>query len=224
MKLAPLPPDEKERQEAVDEAGMVGLAKEERFDRITRITRKLFRAPCAILTVIDKDRAIFKSNALDDKGAESVSMGDSARDVGFCAHTILSEETLIVPDSHKDERFHDNPHVTSGLKVRFYVGKPIHTPNGQRVGTICVVDRVPRQVTAEDLTSLNDMAKIVEEEIKKNIVNLSPELIERLGENMTTRAIHSNFKEKIMGLRQVVNKRKKSKSKLRSDKDKKDNT
>lgn len=220
MKKPELPPDEQERQKALEDAGVVGLAKEERFDRITRITRKLFRAPISMLTVIDKDRALYKSNEVKNE-VETITMGEAPRDLSFCAHAVLSDEILIVEDATKDERFCNNPHVTSGLKVRFYVGKPIHTPNGQRVGTLCVVDQRPRQVTPDDLASLTDMSKIVEEEIKKNTQDLSPEQVEALGENVKMRAMHSDFKEKVMSVRQALEKRKQKRAKTTKSKTKK---
>lgn len=204
MKKAEIHEDEAERQATLDDLKILtnGI-KEERFDRVTRITRRLFRAPISILSVIDRGRQVFKSS----QGVDEPLVLDN-RDLSFCAHAIISDSPLIVPDATKDKRFFDNPHVTSGLKIKFYIGQPIRAPNGQRVATLCVIDQKARAVTSEDLFALKDMSVFIEEEIAKNFNGENPEKLEHLVNDVKTNAVRSILKDKITTLRKVVDNRK----------------
>ncbi|MCX7869663.1 MAG: sensor domain-containing diguanylate cyclase [Terrimicrobiaceae bacterium] len=134
---------------------------EERFERITRLATRLLGTPIAAITLIDGHRQWIKS-------AQGFNAAQTPRDVSFCGHTILGEEPLIVPDATRDERFHDNPFVRGEPGIRFYAGHPVHSPDGQRVGSLCVIDSKPRDLTPQEIEDLRDLAAMVEDELKSN--------------------------------------------------------
>ncbi len=107
---------------------------------------------------MDEDRQWFKSRL----GLEAT---ETPREVSFCAHAILDDRILLVPDATSDERFRDNPLVTGDPRIRFYAGAPIDSPSGNKLGTLCVIDRKPRELSPEDLEALRDLADMVEKEV-----------------------------------------------------------
>ena len=113
--------------------------------------------PTALVTLIDRDRQWFKS-------APDFPITETPRDLAFCSYTIHDDELFVVPDALADPRFADSPVVADGPRVRFYAGRPVRI-DGHRVGTLCVIDWRPRQLSAEDLRILDDLAGLVEEEL-----------------------------------------------------------
>ncbi|HEY2992529.1 MAG TPA: MBL fold metallo-hydrolase [Methylomirabilota bacterium] len=154
---ASAPPDEAERLRALHDNGILDTPVEERFDRITRLAKRIFDVPAAMVTLIDKERQWFKS-------APGLDMRETPRDLSFCSYTIHQEGMFVVPDALADPRFADNPVVAAGPRLRFYAGRPVHI-DGRRVGTLCVVDNRPRQLGADDLKALDDLAVLVEKEL-----------------------------------------------------------
>jgi len=155
---AAAPPDEAERLRALRARGILDTPPEERFDRITRLARRLFGVPAAMVTLVDADRQWFKSRMGTD-------VSETPRDLSFCAHAIQQDEIFVVPDALADPRFADNPVVIGEPRVRFYAGRPVHV-DGRRVGTLCVVDSRPRQFGDEELKALDDLAVLVEKELQ----------------------------------------------------------
>ncbi len=158
MRTPPLPPNEAERLVELQALGILDTPPEERFDRITRIAQRVFDVPIALVSLVDEDRQWFKSRI----GLEAT---ETPREVSFCAHAILGDEVLQVGDASLDERFLNNSLVTEDPNIRFYAGCPIDSPNGHKLGTLCVIDRRPRELSREDLETLRDLATLVEEEI-----------------------------------------------------------
>jgi phosphoribosyl 1,2-cyclic phosphodiesterase/DNA-binding NarL/FixJ family response regulator len=154
---AAAPLDEAERLRALHERGILDTPPEERFDRITRLARRLLDVPAAMVTMIDAERQWFKSRVGFD-------VAETPRDLAFCSYTIRQDEMFIVPDALADPRFADNPVVAEGPRLRFYAGRPVHV-DGRRVGTLCVVDNRPRQLDEEDRKALDDLAALVENEL-----------------------------------------------------------
>jgi phosphoribosyl 1,2-cyclic phosphodiesterase/DNA-binding NarL/FixJ family response regulator len=154
---AAAPPDEAERLRALHERGILDTPPEERFDRITRLARRLLDVPAAMVTMIDAERQWFKSTAGFD-------VSETPRDLAFCSYAIQQDEMFIVPDALADPRFADNPVVADGPRLRFYAGRPVHV-DGRRVGTLCVVDNRPRNLGEEDKKALDDLAALVEKEL-----------------------------------------------------------
>jgi phosphoribosyl 1,2-cyclic phosphodiesterase len=155
----PIPDDEAERVAALHRLGLLDTAPEERFDRHTRIAAALFRVPIALVSFVDADRQWFKSCFGTD-------VCESSRESSFCAHAIASDnDVLIVPDALQDERFRDNPMVADGPRIRFYAGSVLHSPEGKRIGTVCILDIRPRNLSEEEQKLLRDVAAAVEAEM-----------------------------------------------------------
>jgi GAF domain-containing protein len=147
----PRPMDERRRLQVLCELGLLDTPPEERFDRIVRTAARLFRVPVALVTLVDADRQWFKAK----HGLEAT---QTPRDVSFCGHALLASEPLVVLDGLQDERFADNPLVTGAPFVRFYAGQPVKGPEGQMMGTLCLIDHVPRRFSDVDRLALADLA------------------------------------------------------------------
>lgn len=158
MQKPATPIDETVRLRTLQSLRVLDTEPEERFDRITRLASKLFRVPIALVSLVDADRQWFKSR-------HGLQVCETSRDVAFCGHTILHEQTLVVPDTLRDERFADNPLVVDEPKIRFYAGHPVHGPDGSRIGTLCIIDREPREFTSGDVLALVDLAMMVDREL-----------------------------------------------------------
>jgi diguanylate cyclase (GGDEF)-like protein len=157
--LPPLKPDnEKERIETLRSLHILDTPPEERFDRLTRLARRLFGVPMAAVTLIDSDRQWFKSRLGFDAP-------ETPRDVSFCGHAILGDELFLVNDALLDARFADNPLVTGDPNIRFYAGYPLTVDNGNRLGTLCLIDVKPRALDDEERVLLRDLAQMAEQEI-----------------------------------------------------------
>lgn len=166
--IPPLPPDEAERLASLRALGLLDTPPEERFDRITRIARTLFDVPIAAISLVDADRQWFKSR--QGLGAEQ-----TPREVSFCGHAILGSELFEIPDATRDERFRDNPLVAGEPNLRFYAGAPLSAPDGRRIGTLCVIDRRPRELTPAQKAALRDLAACAEREIAEPFPPEAPE-------------------------------------------------
>ncbi|HEV2755159.1 MAG TPA: response regulator [Actinomycetota bacterium] len=160
MQIAPLPPDEDVRIAALRRYEILDSAPEEAFERITKLAQRLFDVPIALVSLVDVDRQWFKSCiGLDTRS--------TSRDVSFCAHAILGDDVLVVPDATLDPRFSGNPDVLGGPGIRFYAGAPLQTAEGVSLGTLCVIDDHPRPgLSARDRQTLTDLARIVVDEME----------------------------------------------------------
>ncbi|EXJ10038.1 PAS domain-containing protein [Nitrincola nitratireducens] len=176
MKRPPIPENEAERQRALDATGLLSCKAEERFDRITRLVRQVFSMPIVLVSLIDRDRQWFKSR-------QGLDAEETPRDISFCGHAILGHVPLIVENALDDPRFFDNPLVTHTPNIRFYASAPLHTTEGYCIGTLCLIDTVPRSLSLEQIDMLVDFAGTVEELIQADemtrlaYTNLESELI-----------------------------------------------
>ena len=159
MLKPPVPVDETQRLMSLHSLRILDTPAEERFDRITRMARRLFGVEMCVFSLVDADRQWFKSKM----GMETC---ETPRDISFCGHAINEPGPLVVTDAAEDERFLDNPLVTGPPFVRFYAGHPVCCPNGYRIGAFCLIDPKPRTLTDEELETLRDLAKLIEDEIK----------------------------------------------------------
>ncbi|MGD0893570.1 MAG: sensor domain-containing diguanylate cyclase [Terracidiphilus sp.] len=157
MLKPPIPVNESARIAILRLLNILDTQPEERFDRLTRMAKRLFDVPIAQITLVDADRQWFKSSA----GAPR---GESSREVSFCAHAIAGDDILIIPDAGLDERFSDNPLVLGDPNIRFYAGCPLKVGEAN-LGTLCVIDDKPREFDAEELQLLRDLAGMVEQEL-----------------------------------------------------------
>jgi diguanylate cyclase (GGDEF)-like protein len=152
------PTDETVRLRSLQSLRVLDTEPEERFDRITRLARKLFDVPIALVSLVDADRQWFKSR-------QGLDASETSREISFCGHAVREERPFIVPDASQDTRFSDNPLVSDDPHIRFYAGHPVHGADGARVGTLCVIDRVPRQLSSEEVATLTDLAAMVDREL-----------------------------------------------------------
>jgi len=158
LKKPDIPQDEETRLNTLRSLNILDTPAEERFDRLTRIAKRIFGVPIVLVSLVDENRQWFKSRV-------GLSVSETPRDISFCGHAILSNEIFIIPDATKDGRFADNPLVVNGPHIRFYAGCPLLSPNGSKLGTLCIMDRKPRSLSEEDLEILKDLASMVEREI-----------------------------------------------------------
>jgi diguanylate cyclase (GGDEF)-like protein len=158
MLVPPTPSNESARLDALRALHILDTLPEERFDRLTRLARRLFGVPIAVVSLVDANRQWFKSCI----GMEA---SETSRDVSFCAHAILGDAILMVPDALADERFRDNPLVTDEPNIRFYAGCPLRAADGCKVGTLCLIDVKPRVLDAEECALLHDLARMAEQEL-----------------------------------------------------------
>ncbi len=165
--LAPVkPPDEHARLDDLLASRLLDSPPEERFDRLTRLARKLFGVQTALVSLVDKDRQWFKSR-------QGLDASETPRDISFCGHAILQDQPFVIEDASKDARFADNPLVTGGPHIRFYAGIPLRGPAGYKIGTLCLLDPVPRELGADDRRSLTDLGVMVSAEIANQELNIA---------------------------------------------------
>jgi len=162
MKEPPIPENESARQAALDRLEILDTEAEDRFDRVVRLAASLFDVPIALLSLIDRQRQWFKARV-------GLDVSETPRAASFCAYAIQNEEPLVVRDSLEDERFADNPLVLAEPHIRFYAGHPIKAPDGSSVGTLCLIDRQPRDFSARDAERLRDLAAILEAELQLSL-------------------------------------------------------
>jgi len=153
-----IPVDEASRLETLRALNILDTSPEERFDRLTRLAKRLFDVPIVLLSLVDENRQWFKS-------CEGLNVTETSRDISFCGHAILGDDVLLVPDALLDQRFFDNPLVVDDPKIRFYAGCPLRVPNGSKLGTLCLMDHNPRSMDLGDLDLLRDLVRMAELEV-----------------------------------------------------------
>lgn len=158
MTPAPIPADEDERLSALRALLLLDTPPEERFDRLARFVAEQLDVPIALLTLVDGQRQWFKARV----GLDAT---ETPRDISFCGHAIMKNDLFIVEDASRDPRFSDNPLVTGEPHIRFYVGAPLIAPGGHRIGTLCVIDTVPRTLGPVELSILDALRRLANETV-----------------------------------------------------------
>jgi GAF domain-containing protein len=149
---APLPPTEAARLRALEAYRILDTAPEQVFDDLVTVAAHICDAPMSLITLVDASRQWFKAKV-------GLDLPETRREHAFCAHAILDTQPLIVPDATADIRFADNPYVVDDPSIRFYAGAPLTTPEGHALGTLCVLDRKPRELTPAQQTALEALAR-----------------------------------------------------------------
>src|SRR6266849_513738 len=151
---ADAPLDEAARLEALHRYRVLDTPPEPGFDDITFLAANVCKTPVALISLVDANRQWFKSKV-------GLTVAETAREVSFCTHAIRQGDLLVVPDALEDERFRSNPLVTTDPKIRFYAGAPLVTPDGYALGTLCVIDRVPRRLSEQQAEALRVLSRQV---------------------------------------------------------------
>ena len=158
MKAPDTHKNEQSRIKALRSLNVLDTPSEERFDRLTRLAKRMFDVPIALVSLVDENRQWFKS-------CIGLNVSETPRDISFCGHAILGTEIFIIPDTKKDERFSDNPLVLNEPHIRFYAGCPLRYLDGSMLGTLCIIDTQPRILNEADLEALKDLAELAEHEL-----------------------------------------------------------
>ena len=170
MKSPEIPDNEKERLATLQTLKILDSSQEERYDRLTRLAQRLFDVPIVAISLVDEKRQWFKSiQGLDAK--------ETSREISFCGHAINGDDVMVVNDAATDYRFVDNPLVTSAPNIRFYAGCPIEAPNKFKMGTLCLIDQKPRTFTGLELELLQNLGRLVENEMSKESADFSDEVL-----------------------------------------------
>jgi hypothetical protein len=155
---AGLPENEASRVATLHDLGILDTPREDRFDRFTRIAGRAFERPIALISLVDQNRQWLKSTF-------GVDIDETPRENSFCGHAILGDGVFEVQNARLDPRFRDNPLVAGPPRIRFYAGAPLKAPNGHKLGTLCIIDRVPHQLSDDEKATLQDLANMVVDEI-----------------------------------------------------------
>ena len=150
----PIPKHETRRLKVLWQYEVLDTVPEEVFDDLADLAANICDAPIALISLVDEDRQWFKART-------GITISETSRDISFCAHAILDDELLVVPDATKDKRFKNNPLVTGPQKIRFYAGAPLIAPGGHALGTLCVLDNKPRPLRPEQAQALEVLARHV---------------------------------------------------------------
>jgi PAS domain S-box-containing protein len=167
MKLPEIPANEKQRQKDLDSYNILDTPREPTFDQITSLAAALCGTKFALVTLVDADRQWFKA-------CYGIDVNETPRSISFCAHAIQGDDIYIVRDTLRDTCFHDSPLVTGPPHIRFYAGAPLITPEGTRLGTLCVLDPEPKDLTDQQKRILESLARHVMDlfELKKKTVEV----------------------------------------------------
>ncbi|WKV12575.1 GAF domain-containing sensor histidine kinase [Marivirga harenae] len=199
-----IPNNENERLRELRRLKILDSEQEKDFDELVELASIICGVPISLVTLIDTDRQWFKSK-------KGVTVDSTSRDVSFCGHAIYSDDIFIVENTLADERFYDNPLVTEDPNIRFYAGMPIKSTNGYNLGTLCVIDSVPKKLSKTQIQALEILggqaSKLIELRDKKLKLEASNEKLEALNQLNTqiTSIISHDLKGPINSMRAYLN-------------------
>ena len=159
MRAPDITPDEAMRLQALRNLRLVDTPLDERFERLTRLAKRVLDVDIVAVSLVEADRQFFKS-------IQGFNACETSREISFCGHAINEQDLFLIEDARKDERFADNPLVTGPPKIVFYAGVPLHSPDGFKVGTLCALHTSPKKFTETDKDQLRDIAALVELELQ----------------------------------------------------------
>jgi len=195
------PANEEARVIALDKYAILDTDPEQFFDDLTLLASHVCNTPIALISLVDEDRQWFKSRV-------GLDASETSRDIAFCSTAILQSDVFVVPDALADERFRDNPLVVSDPHIRFYAGAPLINEDGYALGTLCVVDRAPRELAPEQKEALKALSRLVlaQLEFRRNLILLKEALTDRTKEEHERQKELVHVQEtlmRVLGLRQV---------------------
>jgi GAF domain-containing protein len=166
--------NESARTEALHKYAILDTEPEQAFDDFVLLASFICKTPIALISLVDEDRQWFKSKI-------GLSLSETARDVAICATAIQQPDVFVVPDTLNDERFRNNPLVVAEPNIRFYAGAPLIDEEGHALGTICVIDRIPREFAADQQAALKALSRLVlaQLEFRRNLMLLKEALVDR---------------------------------------------
>ncbi|MDO9358954.1 MAG: GAF domain-containing protein [Polaromonas sp.] len=174
MLAAPIPDNDSLRLDALRAAYCAYAPREERFDRITRTAKRLLEVPISLISIVEQDEQWFRS-------VQGLDVDHTARDISFCGHAIALNRPLCIADAREDPHFFDNPLVTGAPGIRAYLGWPLEIAPGLAVGSLCVIDTMPRTFGVDDLDAMQDLASMAQSELRiKAMSDLQAKLMMRL--------------------------------------------
>ena len=194
-----IPQNEKKRLKVLWQYEVLDTVPEEVFDDLTELAAKICEAPIALISLVDENRQWFKAKF-------GTTISETARDFSFCSYAITQSDLFIVPDATRDERFAHNPLVTAEPKIRFYAGAPLITPDGHALGTLCVIDKVPRQLRLEQKQALRILAHHVVSQLE--LRRRSRELGDVRSENTRLQGELENVRAELAAARRELARRK----------------
>ena len=177
-KLMPTP--DSARVAALEKYAILDTEPEQAFDDLTLLASYICKTPIALISLVDQDRQWFKSKV-------GLSVSETPREVAFCSTAIQQSDVMVVPDTLQDARFRDNPLVVSEPRIRFYAGAPLINEEGYALGTLCVVDRKPREFGPDQVEALQALSRLVlaQLEFRRNLLLLKEALTARAREGST---------------------------------------
>jgi GAF domain-containing protein len=171
------PANETARLAALERYAILDSDPEQAFEDLTLLASFICKTPIALISLVDGDRQWFKSRI-------GITASETSRDVAFCSTAILQTDVFVIPDALKDERFRNNPLVVDDPHIRFYAGAPLINEEGLALGTICVVDKTPRELSPEERDALKALSRLVvaQMEFRRNLILLKEALGDRTKE------------------------------------------
>ena len=165
------------RVDALQKYAILDSEPEQAFDDLALLASYVCKTPIALISLVDEDRQWFKAKV-------GISATETSRDIAFCSTAIQQGDVFVVPDALQDERFRTNPLVVSEPSIRFYAGAPLINEDGYALGTLCVIDRTPRNLAADQEVALKALSRLVlmQMEFRRNLLLLKQALSDRTRE------------------------------------------
>lgn len=194
---AAFPANEQARIQKLLDYRILDTSPETAYDDIAKLAAYICGTPTSLVSLVDVSRQWFKASV-------GLDAAETPRDLAFCAHAILKPEVLVVPDAQADERFANNPLVTGAPHIRFYAGAPLITSEGYAIGTLCVIDQVPRQLTSEQIQALEALARQVVSllEMRLLVQRVEAEIVQKKKAEIALQKLNLSLEESAETIRQ----------------------